>query len=151
MTTNLPEPPAPGSRAERALWSFLLITLVAPFFASLIVFLSAVIAGAIHRGPASLIALDTAGQFAWAADKAVTAYVWSAIPAAVCAAIVAALVWTYRPLHWLLAASLGAITATVLAALSGGMIAQHAAPIAFIAALSGIATQAVLKRARLVN
>jgi len=139
------------SRGERAVWTFFMITLVAPFFASLIIFFSSIIAGAIGRGPASLIGLDRAGQLAWAADKAVIAYVWSALPAGISAALVSALVWAGRPLHWLLAASIGAVTATVFAFFAGGIVAQHAAPIAFIAAIAGIATLAILKRAHLAD
>lgn len=56
-----------GTKGERALWTFLLITLVAPFLAALVILLGSVISGFVGRGPASLLALDRAGQLGWAA------------------------------------------------------------------------------------
>ena len=139
------------SPGQRALWSFLLITLVAPFLAALVIFLGSVIAGAVGRGPASLLALDRAGQLGWAAEKAVSAYVWSAIPAGFSGAIIAGLVYVRGSAHWLAGASAGAITASVLAVLAGGMIAQHIAPIAFIAAATGAAMCAGLKAGGIIK
>ena len=147
-TSMAHEVPSPG---QRALWSFLMITLVAPFLAAVVIFLASVIAGAVGRGPASLIGLDQAGQLGWAAKKAVSAYVWSAIPAGVAGAIVAAFVWTGRSTPWLVRATIGAVTATVFAALAGGIIAGHVAPVAFIGALVGIAMGAILKRAGIAS
>jgi uncharacterized protein YhhL (DUF1145 family) len=60
-----------GSTAERAFWTFLMITLVAPFLAAVVIFLASGIAALVGRGPASLLALDRPAQFAWAAQKAV--------------------------------------------------------------------------------
>ena len=141
---------AASTPGQRALWSFLLITLVSPFLAAVIVFLSGVAAGLVGRGPASLLALDRAGQLAWSAEHALGSYVWSAWPAALSGAVVAALVMTARPVHWLLGAVLGAVAGTLFAVLAGGLIEQHAGPIAAIGALVGIATRAILARARLV-
>ncbi len=139
-----------GKPGQRALWSFLLVTLVAPFLTALVVFLSGVIAGLVGRGPASLLALDRAGQLAWSAEHALGAYVWSAWPAALAGAVVAALVMAARPLPWLVGAVLGAVSATLFAVFSGGMISEHAGPIAFIGAFVGVAMRAILARARLV-
>lgn len=125
------------SNGQRALWSFLLVTLVAPFLAALTIFLASVISGAIGRGPPSLLALDTAGQIAWAAEKAVGAYVWSAIPAGIGGAVIAALLLSNRTANWLTGAIVGAVTVSVLAVLAGGMFAQHVAPMAFIGAAVG--------------
>ena len=61
---NEAQPRPRGTSGERALWTLLLITLVAPALAALVIFLSSVIAGLVGRGPASLLALDQAGQFA---------------------------------------------------------------------------------------
>ena len=124
----------PVSNRQRALWSFLLITLVAPFVAALVIFLASVMSGAIGRGPPSLLALDRAGQLAWAAEKAVAAYVWSAIPAGIGGAVIAVLVAMRRSVNWLTGAIAGAVVVSVLAAMAGGMFAQHIAPMAFIGA-----------------
>lgn len=143
--------PSGGTPGQRALWSFLMITLVAPFLSAVIVFLSGVAAGLAGRGPASLLALDRAGQLAWSAEHALGAYVWSAWPAALSAAVVAALVMTGRSVHWLLGAVLGAVSGTLFAVLAGGLIAQHAGPIALIGALAGIGMRTILARAQLLT
>lgn len=136
--------------AERALWSFLITTLAGPFIAAIIIFLSSVVAALIGRGPPTLLALDNkAAQLAWAADKALNAYVWSALPAGLCGLVLAALVYSRGTAHWLVGASLGAIVASVFAVLAGGMFQQHLTPIALIAAISGVAIIALLKKARI--
>lgn len=135
------------SDAQRALWTFLLCTLVAPFLAALVIFLGSVISGLMGRGPASLLALDSAGRMAWAAEKAVGAYVWSAIPAGIGGAILAAVVYVRSTAPWLVVATIGAVIVSILAVLAGGMFQQHLAPMAFIGAVVGIAMWALLRRA----
>lgn len=139
-----------GTMGERALWTFLAITLVGPFFAALIVFMSSILAGMIGRGPPSLLALDQAGQLAWASQKAVETYVWSAIPAGICGAAAAATVYQTGTLHWLMGASLGAIVVSVMAVLAGGMMQQHLTPMAFIGAIVGVAMVFALRRAKII-
>jgi hypothetical protein len=139
-----------GSNGERALWAFLIITLVAPFFAALVIFLASVISGMIGRGPPSLLALDRAGQLGWAAQKAMETYVWSAIPAGICGAAMAAIVCTRGTAHWLVGASLGAIVVSVMAVMAGGMMQQHLTPMAFIGAAVGSAMIFALKKMRIV-
>ena len=139
-----------GTKGERALWTFLLITLVAPFLAALVILLGSVISGFVGRGPASLLALDRAGQLGWAAQKALETYVWSAVPAAIAGAIVAAFVYSRGTVHWLLGASTGAIIASIAAVLAGGMMQQHLTPIAFIGALTGAVMVYLLRRTRIV-
>ena len=144
-------PSAGASNGQRALWTFLLCTLVAPFLAALVILLGSVIAGAIGRGPASLLALDRAGQFAWAAEKAVGAYVWSAMPAGIGGAVLAGIVYVRGSVPWLAAATTGGVSAAVLALLAGGMFQQHLTPVAFIGALAGIAMWALLRRAGIIT
>lgn len=139
-----------GTMGERALWTFLMITLVAPFLAALIIFVSSMIAGLIGRGPASLLALDEAGKLAWASQKAVETFVWSAIPAGVCGVIMAAVVYSQGTAHWLVGASLGAIVVSVLAVLAGGQMQQHLTPMAFIGAIVGVGMVFLLRRAKII-
>ena len=139
-----------GTKCERALWTFLLITLAAPFLAALVILLGSVISGFVGRGPASLLALDRAGQLGWAAQKALETYVWSAVPAAISGAIVAAVVYARGTVHWLAGASAGAIIASIAAVLAGGMMQQHLTPIAFIGALVGAFMIHLLRRIRIV-
>lgn len=139
------------SNGQRAFWTFLASTLIAPFIAAVIILLASLVAGAIGRGPQSLITLDPAGQLGWAALKAVEAYVWSAIPAALSGAIGASVVLVRGGLPWLAAAAIAAVAASALASLAGGMLAQHITPIALIAAVSGIATRELLVRGRILS
>lgn len=145
MTRTNPAPPA-VSNGQRAFWTFLFSTLVAPFLAAVIILVSSLVAGAIGRGPASLLALDPAGKLAWSAQKAVETYVWAALPAGVAGLIAALVVLMTGRLPWLVAATVAAVAATILAALAGGMLAQHITPIALIAAVAGIGTRALLVR-----
>lgn len=141
----------PVSNGQRAFWTFLIATLVAPFLAAVVILISSLIAGAIGRGPASLLALEPAQKLAWAAQKAVETYVWSAIPAAISGAIAAGIVYFSGTLPWLAAASVAAVVASALAALAGGMLAQHITPVAFIAAITGILTQRILIRGSVIR
>jgi hypothetical protein len=139
------------SNGQRALWTFLLITLVAPFLAAVVILLSSLVAGAIGRGPASLLALDRAGQLGWAAQKAVETYVWGALPAGLAGLAMAGIVYLQGTAPWLAAATCGAVSVTVLSALAGGMLAQHLTPIALIGAIVGIAMWALLRRAQVIT
>ena len=138
------------SNGQRAFWTFLIMTLAAPFFGALIVFLLAVAAGALGMGPQSLRALDSAAQLAWGAEKAVATFVWSAIPAAVAGAALAGLLAMRGTFGWLEAAVAGAVTVAIGAFLTGGMVLQHLAPIAFIGGSVGVAMWAVFTRAGIV-
>ena len=140
----------PTTNGERALWTFLMITLVAPFLAAVVILLGSVISGLVGRGPPSLLALDQAGQLGWAAQKAVETYVWSAIPAGICGAILAAIIYSRGSAHWLVGASLGAIIVSVMAVLAGGMMLQHLTPMAFIGAGIGSFMIHLLKRTRIL-
>ena len=138
------------SNGERALWTFLMCTLVAPFLAALVIFLASVISGYVGRGPASLLALDRAGQLGWAAQKAIETYVWSAIPAGLGGAGLALAVYLRGSVHWLAGATAGAVIVSILAVLAGGMMAQHLTPMAFIGAAIGALMIYLLKRGRIL-
>ncbi len=140
-----------GSNAERALWAFLMITLVAPFLAAVVIFLGSAVSGMIGRGPPSLLALDRAGQLGWAAQKAMETYIWSAFPAGICGAAMAWIVYTRGTAHWLVGASLGAIVVSAMALLAGGMMLQHLTPMAFIGAAVGTAMIFALKKMRILS
>lgn len=139
-----------GSNRERAFWAFLMVTLVAPFITAVVIFASSVVSGWIGRGPASLLALDQAGQLAWAAQKAVETYVWSALPAGIAAAILATIVFVRGSAHWLVGATLGSVITSIMAFAAGGMMQQHLTPMAFIGALVGLFMIYLLNRARIL-
>jgi hypothetical protein len=141
---------AGATNGQRALWTFLACTLIAPFLAAVVIFLGSVVSGALGRGPASLLALDRAGQVAWAAQKALETYVWSAIPAGIGGALLAAIVYLRGTAPWLAAVTIGGVIVSVLAVLAGGMYQQHLSPMAFIGALVGLSMWALLRRARII-
>lgn len=138
------------THGQRALWTFLITTLAAPFFGALIVLLLAVVAGALGKGPESLKALDSAGQLAWGSEKAMATFVWSAVPAGVAGAALAALVALRGGFGWLEPVTAGAIVVSVGAYLTGGLVLQHLMPIAFIAALVGLIIWQLLTAAGVV-
>lgn len=138
------------SSAQRAIYTFFLITLVAPALAAFVIFVASVGSGWIGRGPASLLALDTAGQFKWAAQKALETYVWSAIPAGLAGLIIAVTVYVRGRVHWLAGASAGAIVVSIMSVLAGGMIQQHLTPMAFIGGLVGAVMIYLLNRIRIL-
>ena len=135
------------SNGQRALWTLLITSLAAPFLGALAVMLLSVVAGALGKGPDSLKALDSAGQMAWAAEKAVATFAWAAIPAVAGAALLAGLVYLRGMFGWLEAAVAGAVLVSINAFLSGGTVQQHITPIAFIGALVAVAMWGVLTRA----
>ena len=139
------------TNGQRAFWTFLITTLAAPFFGALIVLFLSVVAGALGKGPDSLRVLDQSGQLAWAAEKAAATFVWSAIPAAVAGAALAVLLLRRGAFGWLEAAIAGAVAVSIDAFLTGGMVLQHLAPIAFIGATVGVAMWAVFTRAGIVR
>lgn len=139
------------SNSQRAMWTFLITTLAAPFVGALIVMVLSVVAGALGKGPESLRALDSAGKVAWAADKAVATFVWSAVPAGFGGAALAGLAFFRGSFRWLEAAVIGAVVVSIGAFLTGGMVQQHLAPIAFIGALVAVALWSVLTRAGIVQ
>ena len=139
------------SPIERAVYTFFLITLVAPALAAVVIFLASIVAGLVGRGPASLLSLDTAGQFKWAAQKALETYVWSAVPAGFAGLIIAVTVYVRGTVHWLLGASVGAIVVSILSVAAGGMMQQHLAPMAFIGAAVGATMVYILRRTRIFN
>jgi hypothetical protein len=138
------------TRGQRAFWSALITTLAAPLLGGLIVLLLSLGAGALGKGPDSLKALDTAGQWAWAAEKALATFVWSALPAAAAGAILAALILARGAFGWLEAATVGAVVVSAGAWLTGGLVLQHLVPVATIAAVVGIAMWRMLTRGGVV-
>lgn len=138
------------SNGQRAFWTFIISTLAGPFFAALVIFLLSVAAGALGVGPDSLKSAVGSAKVGWAADRALGAFVWSAIPAAVAALPLAVWIWRSGRLPWLAAAIVPAVVATLGAVLSGGTLQQHVTPIAFIAASVGILMRALLVRGRIV-
>jgi hypothetical protein len=135
------------SNTQRGLWTFLVTALVTPFLTALLVMALSIGAGALGRGPDSLRSLDSAGQLAWAANKAVATFAWCVIPAVIAAGLAAVLVAARGRLGWVEAAVIGALVAGAGALWTGGLVGQHLAPILAIGALVGFAVWSILSGA----
>lgn len=135
---------------QRALWTFLMFTLVGPFVGALMVLVLALGAGLLQTGPTSLKGLALPALLAKASAWAVTSYVWSALPAAVAGAAAAAWVVLRGNLPWLASASFAAIATSVAAAIAGGTARDHLTFIAGLAALAAIAVHVALRRGRII-
>lgn len=144
--------PEKATARERALWTFLIATLAAPFLAALAVLAAGSAIGLLGRWlPPEMATLDMGGRMRWAGALALAAFVWSAWPAALAGAAAAALISWRNRLDWLDCAVLGAAASTLSAFLSAGVLLRHLLPIAFLGALLGVAIWSVLMRARIIR
>src|SRR5688572_145311 len=118
---SAPDPgAAPVSRGQRALWTFLIITLVGPALAGVLLFLASIAAGLFTFGPPSLHGLTTSALLAAAGERALTAFVWSAMPSGLAGAALAALVALNGKFGWLIAAVAGVAAFAAMAIPAGG-------------------------------
>jgi hypothetical protein len=135
---------------QRALWTFLLVSLVAPFLAALIVLVAAAIAGLTGRWAPAFQGAPLSPLQA-AVSVAVSTYVWSAIPAAVAGAATAAYVAWRGVLPWLMAATACVVVFGIAAVLSGAVPPAFMTGGAFLAACVGVICRAILARANVIE
>ncbi len=90
------------SNGQRALWTFLLFTLVGPFFAALAV------AAALMLAPVFKLAPLLPANLA-VGPAAVTSFIWSAIPATLAAIAVVPMVLRRGTFGWIVAAGAGVV------------------------------------------
>ncbi len=128
------------STAQRALWTFLIYALVAPFFAALVV--GVVLALSVAFGLADLLPDDVTPS----GGAAITTFVWAIVPALMTALALAAMVWRTGGFSWILAAA-AAVIAFSIAAVLVPIGLENARPyLAFLAGVVAIAVRAVLAR-----
>ena len=139
-----------SSNASRALWTFVFSTLVGPFFAALILAAIYLVSGALGLGPPSIKALKSGELLPLAAQRGIEGYVWSAIPAGLAGAALAALVYLRGHFHWLAGSVAAAVAATLMAVLTGGQATIHVTAIALIAAVTAILGRLALVAAKVV-
>ncbi len=132
--------------AQRALWTFLLVTLVAPFLASLVVFLATSIGLLTGIGEAAQLP-----PLKRAAYSAVSTYVWGAIPSAAAGAALAAGVAWRGSVPWLAAAIAGVAAFWIAAVLSGAVPPAYITPGALLAGAVGVACHGILARAGVLS
>lgn len=138
------------SNGQRALWSFLIATLVGPFFAALIVALLTLAAGALQMGPPSLKGIAMTDVGARAAGWALQSYVWAALPSGLAGAAIAAWVSLKGTAPWLGVVAIGVVAFGIASVAVPGLLPNHGTALAFIAALSSLGVWAVLARARIL-
>ena len=139
------------SPGARALWTFLFATLVAPFFAAVIIFVLSIGSGLFGFGPPSLKNLALSELFPLAARRGLESYIWAAFPAGLAGLALAALVVWRGTFGWLEAAIAGAIAATLAAVSAGGQAINHVAFLGLIAACVSVGCRAILLRAKVLD
>jgi len=129
------------SNGQRALWTFLIYALVGPFFAAFA--LVAVIAFTMIFGISSVLPVEPPNL----GEAGLAAFVWSALPGLITAAIAAIVVWRTGGLSWLVAAAV-AVMAFAAAGLILPLGLEEARPyLAFLAGLVSISVRQVLIQA----
>jgi hypothetical protein len=145
----------PGQHKSDRLWSaiytFAFATLVGPAIGAAILGAITIIAGLLHKGPPSLVSLKTSELWPYAAERVLSGYIWSAIPAGLTAIALAAMVWKSGTFHWLWGAVAAAVAATVMAVYSGGVASDHATFIALVAAASAVLGRMALAATKVVE
>jgi hypothetical protein len=132
------------TNAQRALWTFLIYALAAPFFSALIIVAAIAFARAV--GIPSLVP-DSVGGIG---EAGLAAFVWSALPAVATALILAIVVWRSGALPWIAAAAV-AIIAFAGAALLLPLELHDARPyLAFLAGVVSIIVRQVLIQADII-
>ena len=128
------------TNAQRALWTFLIYALVAPFFGALVV--AVFLALAAMFGVADLLPDDVAPSGA----AAVAVFVWATVPAVLTGIVLAAMAWQKGGFTWIVAAAVGVIAFTI-AAIFVPIGLEDARPyLAFLAGVIAIGVRAVLVR-----
>jgi hypothetical protein len=128
------------TNTQRALWTFLIYALVAPFFGALAV--AAFLALASVFGLADLLPDDIAplGQ------SAIAAFAWGIVPALLTALALATVAWHKGGFTWIVAAA-AAVIAFSLAVMLVPIGLENARPyLAFLAGLVAIGVREVLVR-----
>ena len=126
--------------AQRALWTFLIYALVAPFFGALVV--AVVLSFAAMFGVADLLPDDVAPSGA----AAVAVFVWATVPAVLTGIVLAAMTWQKGGFTWIVAAAVGVIAFTIAAILVPIGLEDARPYIAFLAGVIAIGVRAVLVR-----
>lgn len=129
------------SGAQRALWTFLMYTLVGPFFAA--VFVAVVMAVAPPLGLGSLLP----GNLPPVGAAAITTFLWSVIPALLVALALSPIAFRQDDVGWIVAAVAGAVAFAISTTLFPIGLEGARPYLAFLAGLISLAVRDVLVRA----
>ncbi len=138
------------SNGQRALWTFLISTLVGPFIAAVIVALLTIASGVLQMGPPSLKGIPLSAVGVKAGSWAVQAYVWAALPAGLAGAAIAAYVSLQGALPWLATVVAGVGAFGLASVVLPGLVPNHGTALALIAGLASLGVWAVLRRSGII-
>lgn len=133
------------SNAQRALWTFLMYALVAPFFAAIAVAFVVLFASAF-----GLVALLPGDVPIPLGSAALGSFVWSALPAVASGLVLALVVLRSGTFGWVLAAAIAVIAFAVFAVLLPGWLADARPYLAFLAGIVSLGVRQVLLAAEIL-
>jgi hypothetical protein len=128
------------TKAQRAVWTFLIYALVAPFLGALVI--AAVLALASAFALADLLPDGVAPTGA----VAIATFVWAILPALITALTLAAMVWSRGNFSWIVAAAVAVVAFTVAAVLVPIGLEDARPYLAFLAGLIAVAVREILVR-----
>jgi len=130
---------------QRALWTFLIFALVAPFFAALAIAAVVILAPLLGLGdllPPSLPPLGTV---------ALSAFVWAILPAVLIGIGLAVVVLLHGSVGWIAAAAIGVVAFAIAAIVFPAPELAHLRPyLAFLSGLVAVVLREMLARARIL-
>jgi hypothetical protein len=133
------------SNVQRALWTFLIYALVAPFLSALAIAILLVLASAFGLTGLLPDHVMPTGQ------AAVATFVWAIVPGLLTALALAAMAWHRGSFSWIFAAAVAVVAfsiATVLVPIG----LEHARPyLAFLAGVIALAVRVVLARMSVIT
>jgi hypothetical protein len=125
---------------QRALWTFLIYALVAPFFGALAV--AVVLALASAFGLADLLPDDVA----LSGEAAIATFVWAIVPAVLTGLALAAMAWQKGGFNWIIAAAAAVIAFSIATVLVPIGLEDARPYLAFLAGVIAIGVRGVLSR-----
>lgn len=130
---------------QRALWTFLIFALVAPFFAALAIAAVVILAPLLGLGdllPANLPPLGIV---------ALSTFVWGIVPALLAGIALAVIVLRQGSVGWIAAAAIGVVAFAIAAIIFPAPELAHLRPyLAFLAGLVAVVLREMLARARIL-
>ena len=141
----------PVSHTMQAVYTFAFTTLVGPAIAAAILGVIYLVSGMLGMGPPSIKTVKAGELLPYTAVRVLDGYVWSAIPAILTALVISTLVYRGGNFHWLYGAVAAAVSATLMALVTGGQASVHTTFIALIAATTAVLGRMVLVMAKVVE
>lgn len=130
---------------QRALWTFLIFALVAPFFAALAIAAVVILAPLLGLGDLLPPGLPPLGMVA------LSAFVWGIVPAVLAGIALGVIVLRQGSVGWIAAAAVGVVAFAIAAIIFPVPELAHLRPyLAFLAGLVAVVLREMLARARIL-